>query len=99
MRNRSAEKRARENVVRRERNRMVKSQVRTAVKQFNAAVAAGKKDEAAEKLALSLKLVDSAVNKNCMHRNTADRTKSRLCRHFNKMAAAPAAPAAAASEN
>ncbi len=90
MRNRSAEKRARQNIVRRERNHETKSAVRTACKAFSAAVAAGDKELAATKLALSLKLLDSAVGKNALKRNTADRKKSRLARHYNKMVAASA---------
>lgn len=97
MRNKSAEKRARQNVVRRERNRQTKSQVRTACKAFSAAVSAGKKEEAAEKLALAAKLLDAAVGKGALKRNTADRKKSRMARHYNKLAASVAAPAPAAN--
>ncbi len=100
MRNRSAEKRARQNIVRRERNRETKSAVRTACKGFSAAVAAGDKELAATKLALAVKLLDSAVGKNALKRNTADRKKSRLTRHYNKLVAgAPkeTAPAQAAN--
>lgn len=101
MRNRSAEKRARQNVVRRERNHATKSEVRTACKAFSAAVSAGDKDLAKEKLALASKLLDSAVGKNALKRNTADRKKSRMARHYNKLVAAAtketAAPAPAAN--
>ena len=57
--NRSAEKRERQNQVRRMRNRATKSTMRTAIKKFDAAVVAGDKDAAASALALSIKLLDT----------------------------------------
>ena len=84
--NRSADKRDRENAVRRLRNRETKSQFRTAIKAFDAAVAAGKKDEAEKAMKNAAKLMDSAVNKGVVHHNTADRKKSRMAIKFNTMA-------------
>ncbi len=84
--NRSADKRDRENKARRLRNRETKSEFRTAIKAFDAAVEAGNKDEAEKAMKLSFKLMDSAVNKGVVHHNTADRKKSRMNVKFNKMA-------------
>lgn len=67
-------------------NRMVKSQVRTAVKKFEAAVAAADKAKAAVYMAESFKLLDSSVSKKVMHKNTADRKKSRMNAAYNKLA-------------
>ncbi|MDD3058060.1 MAG: 30S ribosomal protein S20 [Sphaerochaeta sp.] len=83
--NRSAEKRERQNSVRRMRNRAAKSTMRTAIKKFDAAVVANDKDTAASALALSLKLLDSTASKGIIHKNTASRKKSRLAARFNKL--------------
>ncbi|HAP56981.1 MAG: 30S ribosomal protein S20 [Sphaerochaeta sp.] len=82
--NRSAEKRERQNSVRRMRNRAAKSTMRTAIKKFEAAVASDDKDTAASALALSLKLLDTTASKGIIHQNTASRKKSRLQAKYNK---------------
>lgn len=84
--NRSADKRDRQNKVRRLRNRETKSQFRTAIKAFDAAVDAGNKAEAEKQMKLACKLMDSAVNKGTIHHNTSDRKKSRMNLKYNKMA-------------
>ena len=84
--NRSAEKRERQNSVRRMRNRAAKSTMRTAIKKFEAAVVSNDKDTAASALALSLQLLDSTASKGIIHQNTASRKKSRLQARFNKQA-------------
>ncbi|MBO4410312.1 MAG: 30S ribosomal protein S20 [Spirochaetales bacterium] len=84
--NRSADKRDRENKARRLRNRETKSEFRTAIKAFDAAVAAGDKEAAEKAMKLSFKLMDSAVNKGVIHHNTSDRKKSRMNIKFNQMA-------------
>ena len=86
MSSKSVEKRDRQNAKRRLRNRAAKSTVRTAVKKFNAAVAAGAKAEAKEALDLSVKLLDSAAGKGVIHQNTASRKKSRMTQAYNKLA-------------
>ena len=82
--NRSAEKRERQNSVRRMRNRAAKSTMRTAIKKFEAAVVSNDKDTAASALALSLQLLDSTASKGIIHQNTASRKKSRMARALNK---------------
>ncbi len=86
MSNQSAKKRERQELKRRLRNRAAKSTMRTAIKKFNAAVAAGDKAEAEKAMALSCKLLDKVSGKGIIHRNTAARKKSRLAHAFNKMA-------------
>ena len=86
MANKSAEKRERQEAKRRIRNHAAKSTVRTAIKKFDAAVAAGDKAAAATALAESNKLLDSVAGKGIIHKNTAARKKSRLAHAFNKMA-------------
>ncbi len=85
MANKSAEKRERQEAKRRLRNRMAKSTMRTAIKKFDAAVAAGDKDAAVKALAESNKLLDTVAGKGIIHRNTAARKKSRLAHAYNKM--------------
>ena len=64
---------------------MAKSTMRTAIKKFDAAVAAGDKDAAVKALAESNKLLDTVAGKGIIHRNTAARKKSRLAHAYNKM--------------
>ena len=86
MGNKSAEKRERQNAARRLRNHSAKSTVRTAIKKFDAAVAAGDKAAAATAMAESCKLRDSAAGKGIIHKITASRKKSRIAYAYNKLA-------------
>ena len=85
MANKSAEKRERQEARRRLRNRMAKSTMRTAIKKFDAAVAAGDKVAAEQAMAESNKLLDTVAGKGIIHRNTAARKKSRLAHAYHKM--------------
>jgi len=74
----SAAKRLRQNVVRRARNRAVKSAIRSQCKKVLAAVADGNSEQAEEMFRLAVKKLDQAVAKGVIHRNAAARKKSRL---------------------
>lgn len=74
----SALKRARQSEKRRLRNRMQKGAMRTAIKQVNAAVAAGDKDAAGQALQNAIPLIDRAGQKGTIHRKQASRSVSRL---------------------
>ena len=74
----SAEKRAREAVARRERNVAQRSKVRSAVRKVVEAVRAGNKAEAAAALKAAAPVIDSMARKGIIHRNKAARHKSRL---------------------
>jgi small subunit ribosomal protein S20 len=74
----SAEKRARQAVKRRDRNRDHVSAMRTAVKRLRKAVASGDAKGAQALLGSTVKAVDSTAQKGVIHRNAAARTKSRL---------------------
>ncbi|HEX7221315.1 MAG TPA: 30S ribosomal protein S20 [Burkholderiales bacterium] len=74
----SARKRAKQAVERREHNMSLRTEVRTAIKNVKKAVAAGKKDEAAKVLQESQAVIDRIVAKGVLHRNAGDRHKSRL---------------------
>jgi small subunit ribosomal protein S20 len=82
----SAAKKARRDAEARLRNRGNRSTLKTAVKGFLALVATGKKDEAAKLLPATQGLVDKACRKGVMHKNAANRTKSRLAARVNKLA-------------
>ena len=81
----SAAKKARRDAEARLRNRSNRSALKTAVKKFLAMVAEGNKTEAAKLLPLTQGLVDKACRKGVMHKNAADRTKSRLAAKVNKL--------------
>lgn len=78
-------KRNRQNVVRRERNRANRSRLKTLVRQVNEAVAAAAPEQAREALKTAIPLIDKAVNKGVLHRNTAARKVSRLSRRVNAL--------------
>ncbi len=91
----SAEKRNRQRIKRTDRNRAVKSTVRTFVKRVRAEVTA--KDPAKAQVALkaAISAIDSASSKGVIHPKAASRTVGRLSAAVHKLAGAPA-PAAAA---
>ncbi|MCL2384098.1 MAG: 30S ribosomal protein S20 [Oscillospiraceae bacterium] len=67
------------------RNNMIKSEYRTAIKKFEAEVAAGNKKEAEELLKAATKKIDGACSKGVIKLNTASRKKSSLAKKFNAM--------------
>ncbi len=74
----SAKKRLRQNVSHRDRNRAIKSDLRTQLRKVRAAVVAGDVEAAEAGYIVVAKKLDRASSKNIMHQNTASRTKSRL---------------------
>jgi small subunit ribosomal protein S20 len=74
----SARKRAKQAIERREHNMSLRTEVRSAIKNVKKAVAAGKKDEAAKAFQQSQAVIDRIVAKGVLHRNAGDRHKSRL---------------------
>lgn len=81
----SAKKRVRQNVKRRSRNRWRKQQMKEALREFDDAVKAGDKAKAAEQLKVVYERVDKVAAKGTIHKNTANRRKSRLARMLNKI--------------
>ena len=81
----SAKKRILVNQAKALRNQMVKSQLKTVIKKFNAAVVAGDKTAAAELLKLASKKVDQAVAHGILHKNNAAHKKSEFATKFNNM--------------
>jgi small subunit ribosomal protein S20 len=82
---RSAIKRIRQNEKRRQRNRAVRSTIRTSLKTARVSVA----DKTAESKAIvldAIRALDRAVSQGVIHRNTAARKKSALARKLNTLA-------------
>ena len=67
------------------RNNMIKSGYKTAVKKFETAVEAGNKDEAQTLFANAVKKVDQACTKGVIKKNTASRKKSSMAKKINSM--------------
>ena len=82
---RSAKKRVRSNARKKDVNTLVKSSMRTAIKNCEKAVVAGKKDEASNKLNIALQRVDKACTSGLIHKNKAARLKSRLTKAVNNV--------------
>lgn len=74
----SAEKAARQAQTHRDRNVAIRSRMRTAIRKVIDAAAAGNKELAKSSYQAAVPLIDTLVNKNIIHRNQADRHKSRL---------------------
>ena len=68
-----------------ERNKAIRSRVKTAVKRVNAAIAANDKDAAGKALVTAVKEIDKAAGKGVFHRKTASRKVSRLTIAVNKI--------------
>jgi small subunit ribosomal protein S20 len=76
----SAEKRARQALKRRARNRSYRSQLRSEIKKLRQAVDGGETATAQSLLQKTLGTVDRIAGHGVIHRNVAARTKSRLSR-------------------
>lgn len=75
-------KRNRQNEKARERNKAVRSEMRTRTKQATVAAEQGA-DGADEALRQAIKRIDTAASRGVIHRNEAARRKSRLMRKVN----------------
>ena len=83
----SAIKRHKQSLVRKERNKAVKTSLRTAYKRVEAAATGTDNDEATSQLKLAIKTFDKAASKGVIHKKTAARTKSRLSKKISSMVA------------
>ncbi len=80
----SAEKRNRQNLKRRDRNRAIKSRVHTAVKDALEAIAGADAGAAAQQLRQATRVLYKAAGKGTVHRNTAARKIARLSRALHR---------------
>lgn len=83
----SAEKRNRQRIVRTERNRAVRSAVRTAVKKARTALAGGDAAAAAEPVKLATVALAKAASKGVVHVKAASRLTSRITSALSKLSA------------
>ena len=75
-------KRNRQNLKAAERNKAVRSELKTRTKSALAAVESGA-DDAADRVKAAVKRIDSAATKGVIHKNAAGRRKSRLMKKAN----------------
>src|SRR3712207_1654543 len=73
-------KRVKTNEKRRQRNKSVRSAVRTAVRRFREAVEAGDTEKATELQRAAAKALDKAASKGVIHRNQAANRKSAMAK-------------------
>ncbi len=81
----SAKKRILVNQTKADRNKAIRSSVRTAVKKVYTAIEAGDKAAAAAELKAAAAAIDKATSKGVYHKNYASRKVSRLNLAVNKM--------------
>ena len=67
------------------RNNMIKSEYRTAIKKFEAAIEAGNTEQAQKLYSEATKQVDMACSKGVIVKNTAARKKSTMSKKLNNM--------------
>jgi small subunit ribosomal protein S20 len=78
-------KRARRAEQNRLRNNMQKSRLKTAIRKYLNSIKENNVENARKELLLVTSLIDKGVNKGILHRNTADRKKSKLTKQFNSI--------------
>lgn len=77
-------KRNRQSEAARQRNKAVRSALKTRVRRFNEAIEGGDRDEASEAYRLAAKAFDQAAAKGVIHQNKAANQKSRLAKHLTR---------------
>ena len=82
----SAKKRILVTETRAARNKSIRSEVKTAIKKVEAAVAANDKEAAKAALTVAISTIESASSKGVYHKNTAGRKVSRLTKLVNTLA-------------
>lgn len=68
------------------RNKMIKSKVKTLIKNVEAAIESGNKAEAEAKLKIAISEISKAASKGIYHKNNASRKISHLTLAVNRMA-------------
>lgn len=82
----SAQKRVRQSLKRRVRNRAVRTEVRNTVKAVRTAISDGNAANAQSRLRAAEKTLRKAASKGVLKRETADRSVSRLAKAVSKLA-------------
>jgi small subunit ribosomal protein S20 len=78
-------KRMKKSEEQRERNRAVKSSLKTYIKRFSSAQQSGDVDNALQAYQEAARLLDKAVSKGVIHKNKAANQKSHMARLLNAM--------------
>ncbi len=81
----SAEKRVSVTATKKLQNQMVRSQMLTAVKKFNAAISEGNVELAKELLPVASSQIDKAAKKNVIHKNAANHKKAQLAKAYSQL--------------
>jgi small subunit ribosomal protein S20 len=81
-------KRNRQNEKRRLRNKAVKSSLKTAIRKFNEATAAGDTENAATLMRDASRKLDKAVSKGVIHKNQAANRKSAISKRLGALTSA-----------
>ena len=68
-----------------DRNKAIKSSVKTAIKKVEAAIAAADKDAASKALLDATSIIDKAAKRGVYHKNNASRKVSRLSKAVNAL--------------
>lgn len=84
----SAEKAAHQAEKHRARNVALRSRMRTAIRKVNDAIAGGDAEQARSRYREAMPTIDTLVNKHVIHRNQADRHKSRLAARIKALGSA-----------
>lgn len=87
MTKKSAQKRQRVEARRRQRNKAVRSQVKTRITQAEKVIFSGDLEAAREAVNEAVSVLDGAAGKDILHARNASRRKSRLMRKLNAAAA------------
>ena len=82
----SAKKRISVARVKADRNKAIRSGVKTAIKKVFAVVESGEKEAAKAELASATKVIEMAASKGVYHKNNAARKVSRISKAVNEMA-------------
>ncbi|NLJ95943.1 MAG: 30S ribosomal protein S20 [Clostridiales bacterium] len=81
----SAKKRILVNAKKAERNKAIKSKVKTMIKKVDMAVATGDKEAASANLPLAIAQINKACSKGVYHKKTAARKVSRITKNVNSL--------------
>lgn len=89
-RSKTTDKRVRQNVSRRLRNRAAKSVVKTRIKKFIATLEGSDAEARQREFAAAVRALDKAADRGVIHKNAAARQKARLAARLKKSASATA---------
>ena len=81
----SAEKRVSVSATKKLQNQMIRSQMQTAVRKFNAAIADGDIETAKRLLPIASSKIDNAAVKNVIHKNAANRKKAQIAKALSQL--------------